>query len=369
MDAPQSTLYSTVVGARSPAKAHSHRFRLNGLTVRITAASRSFINDLRTFFEPYFTCTRSPASVASWELESIVDAALFEKLRKAKPEVPDGERTVYLTHDESYKLHGYWLPNDSLFIDDARLGIYYAILPSEARVRAFSTPDSKTFVGLQKVIRGLWVSDALSAQGALMVHACALERNERGLAIAGDKYAGKTTALLAMSSQKKYNIVANDLVILRRKESSGGLVARGVPTVVNLRPGVLRSFPIIRHLVGEKYCGLRPVAQALAVDVRPEVTLSAFVFISYEQGCDRPVVRTLSSQQSRAMLATHTFSIDRLSYLEPVMDPRPEAAASRPLLQLLRDTPCFHLSSNNTDLAALTSALDRWCQHSGASPP
>ena len=95
------------------------------------------------------------------------------------------------------------------------------------------------FLAAARTIRNLTVSQWLG-DGALHLHAAALQIRDRGIVLLGDRHAGKTTQVCSMLERGIARFVSNDRVCLF---PDGNLA--GLPVSVNLRGDTQRRFPAI----------------------------------------------------------------------------------------------------------------------------
>lgn len=97
-----------------------------------------------------------------------------------------------------------------------------------------------TRVAWLRVVRQL-LMEHVAASGAVFAHSAAFAVEGQVVLLAGPKRAGKTTLLVHALQATRTRFVANDRVCLRRATSC--IDARGMPTLVNVRPGTRGFFP------------------------------------------------------------------------------------------------------------------------------
>lgn len=144
--------------------------------------------------------------------------------------------------------------------------VFYAV-DRAARSVAILSPENNASArtALMRVVREIAMNRARS-DGGVFLHAAAIAVGERGLLIAGEKGAGKTTVLLHLLRETGADYVANDRVLL---VSPDGATARGMPTIVTVRPRSLAFVPGLQAaLVARSFHYLRTLAEA-AADARP----------------------------------------------------------------------------------------------------
>ncbi|HVQ74245.1 MAG TPA: hypothetical protein VMT79_01785 [Candidatus Binatia bacterium] len=125
---------------------------------------------------------------------------------------------------------------------DARLELLYDV--GAGAVTILSAPgNSRIRLALMRVVREIATNRAQAA-GGLLLHSAAFTAEGRGVLIAGQKRAGKTTLLLHMLGAGGAHYVSNDRVLVAT-DGAAPPGARGVPTIVALRPGTLDFFPAL----------------------------------------------------------------------------------------------------------------------------
>ena len=343
---------------RDTDRQHCGYFDLNGQTVRVASPTREAIENLRSFFFPYIPSQdEAQCSDISYELIAVVEPELYDYIGANVPPSPDDVLPAVLKHDVEYQLRCFYSVSDDItIIEDQPLKLFYLISERGRATKIVGTVGSRIQTGLLRMLRAFWVL----SNDALIVHACALEKHGRGLIIAGEKHAGKTTSLLNLCSRKNYDIVANDRLLLQSNEPDASLCAIGVPTVINVRWDTVKPFPELQHLINLRLFGVNDLARALNVEVKREVKVSAVVFLSYDHGLRRPVFRSLSQDESYAMSASQFVS--RREYEWARMMNVCGVGPVRAKKDLIGRVSCFQLTSNETQLEELANLLDDWCQ-------
>ena len=321
---------------------HSCYFDLGYTTLRVVAPDAETNKTLQTFFDPYVAT--APHANDFYELTTVVDPEIYEATKASLPATPDTEIPTTLQHDLEYKLQCFYSKEGTLIADEP-LRVFYVV--HKGQTRLIATDGSRVRTALMRIIRGAWVL----GQSGLIVHGCGLEKNGRGIVISGDKYAGKTTSLLSLCLRKGYNIVANDRLLL----SYG--VARGIPTVVKLRPGTLKPFPELGEL---SVFGVSDLARELRVSVQKEAAIKAIAFLSYDPSLREPHFRKLSRDEALEVLNSHLFSRREYEWVNVLKLGDTFVDSSKE--DVLNGVSCYQLSSNETHLDEVTRLLDDWCQ-------
>jgi hypothetical protein len=339
-------------------KCHFRYFDINGRLLRVGSQARELLDSLESFFHPYIDSYDDTSDADRfYELTAISDPALFDVIKANLSASPDDLLTTNLKHDLEYRLRCFFSASGEVtVIEDEPLKIFYVVFAG--RTEIVGTNGSRMRTGLLRAIRGAWMND----QPGLIVHSCVLEKNGKGIVIAGDKYSGKTTSLLKLCTQKQYNLVANDRCLLQFDESSS-LRALGVPTVVNLRARTIKPFPDLQYLKTHDLLGIVDLARALSVDVKSEVEVKALVFLAYDRACEQPSYRRLSDEEKWGMLSSHLFSDREYEWVKLLKIGRVLShAGNRANNVRVSDVPAFQLTSNENQLDERARLLDSWCQ-------
>lgn len=341
-----------------PQERHFGYFDLDGRVVRVAAPGSETIESLRSFFYPYIV-SQDEAHHADgfYDLTAAFEPGLYDYIKANIPETPDDALTTVLRHDLQYQLRCFHSESREItIIQDEPLKLFYVVSNRGRATKVVATVGSRTRTGLLRVIRGAWVL----GHDALIVHGCALEKHRRGIIVAGEKHAGKSTSLLNLCTRKGYNVVANDRVLLELNRPDERPRAIGVPTVINLRRDTVKPFPELQHLFNAQLLGVHDLAKALDVGIKREVEVKAVAFLSYDAGCRSPVFRRLSKEESHEMLAPHLFSPREYDWVRMMKigeaAPRRAGAASE---NILKGVSCFQLISNETLLEDSAFLLDR----------
>jgi hypothetical protein len=330
----------------------SRYFEINGQLLRVTSSDRDLLDSLGSFFYPYITSHDETFAAGQYfEVSASVDEKLFAHLKANLPDSPDELVTTNLKHDAEYQLRCFFSESGETVIEDEPLKLFYVTCGPQ-RTTLIGAPGSRMRTGLLRLLRAAWMTN----QNGLIVHSSVIEKDEQGVVIVGDKYAGKTTSLLKLCTQKHYNLVANDRCLVSFDEASGPR-ALGVPTVINLRPETIRPFPQLRFLQTLELHGVYDLARALKIDIKPEVPVAVIVFLGYDRASSHPSYRRLSGEEIAKMLSSHLFSgreYDWVNLLKLGGVPAKGDSVS------LSGISGFQLISNENQLDERANLIDGW---------
>jgi hypothetical protein len=124
---------------------------------------------------------------------------------------------------------------------DTAFEVFYEIAEGGRSITVLSAAGNpKIRTALMRAVRELATNRA-QRRGGLLLHASAFAVGDRGVLIGGPKLAGKTTLLVHALRVASARYVSNDRVMVLPQTAPA--TARGVPTIVALRSGMLALFP------------------------------------------------------------------------------------------------------------------------------
>jgi|GEM_PF-2847656 len=183
-----------------------------------------------------------------------------------------------------------------------------------------------------RALRNLMILESLE-QGDLLLHASGVVHREKGYLFTGDKFAGKTTTMLAFLVGLQCDFLTNDQALV----SCDGSRVWGVPISVGIRGNTLELFPKLKQYVQthqlsyyigpvpEKKAQGRPLwsvetpagdemrttftmkelAGACGVSVASSAPLSCIFLLNRDLTCRRSEASTLSCREAQEQLNRH----------------------------------------------------------------
>jgi hypothetical protein len=192
-----------------------------------------------------------------------------------------------------------WDDGNVTVVADTSLGCFYRI-----RGRAIDIvgrPDEhRARVGLMRVVRETLTARRLSRQRLLDLHAAAFEADQRAVLIAGPKYSGKTTLLCYMLASGSARLIANDRVLVNIDRDPAEVCA--VPTLVSVRPDLLRLFPELHGLLFPSQ-----LASRFGTSTVRSAPFSAVVFPEIVDGADAWTMDAVSDEEGLDLLAACVY--------------------------------------------------------------
>jgi hypothetical protein len=334
-----------------------HGLEYDGLQVTVSADEPAAVAWLEEFLGPSFG--RAPGAAAACRVALTSDEARYRDLLARGPLAPARTEDAFVLDERVLRFPRWAGP--ALTLHDAPAAVFYTRGDDGRWVRVLTRPGNLAArVAWMRVVRELAMAHALG-RGALILHAAALAVGDRVLVLAGPTAAGKTTLLLHLLGTGRAAYLANDRVRVTLVGAGAALRARGMPTIVTLRPGTRALFPgLVARLAARPYhyrsglaeaaggptpslapwpdgrLGVSPahLADALDVDRVAEGEVAAVVFPTLTGAPGGLAVRELPAPETVARLERSLLGAGhwpRLAtvFAPPGAGPPPDAAALR----------------------------------------
>ncbi len=247
--------------------AHRRGFRYADLAIGVACAEPAYLVWLEEFLAPAF----EPTAAAGCDRWVVLDLdASRHAATLARGPSPGAAPVPCFVLDGGTVCHPEWNGSgpDERILFDTDYKAFYHVERRSGHVRVLATPQpTPTRVALMRVVRELAMTASL-ARGGLLLHGAAFAIRGRGVVLAGPRRAGKSTLLLHALQAAGALFISNDRVLARQDQ--GRVVLRGMPTIVNLRPGTLATFPAVSSRIGARaYRHDRTLAEAARPGARP----------------------------------------------------------------------------------------------------
>ena len=243
-----------------------------------------------TYCSPYFTTCRphepscradsqhlvaglAPAALAAWGIRDLGEAVPMTEHRRLRwTDHRVGEWRVICR-----------------FRDDALLDIF-TFGPSLDATLIVDTAIP-VHLGLVRLLRNRFTSDRLGA-GHRLLHGAAMNIDEHGLLLLGEKEAGKTTMVCELLNRDIASFVSNDRAILSPDSTISGLpvsVAIRASTIDRYSALNRRSRSLLSHRLGLDETGtqtytVRDLVECFSATITPTVSLETIVHLVRSQG-------------------------------------------------------------------------------------
>jgi len=235
-------------------------FSRSGFTIRVETADPADLEWLGENLGPSFC-----SAVAEPPLRlvtKIVDPERHRALLHLGPAFPVEQVTCFGFDGHGGECTRWSVPTATLY--DHELGVFYQLNEEGSRVEVVA-PSSRpsTRIALLRLVRE-FSTHHLAAQGAVHLHAAALEHDGRGILIVGPKRAGKTSLLIHCLGEAGSLFIAND----RAGVSSDSRLRwrlGGMPTVISIRPGTLELINRPLFLAASRWLARMTLTEALAI--------------------------------------------------------------------------------------------------------
>jgi hypothetical protein len=214
-----------------------------GLRIAVQSTPASHLRWLEEFLTPAFTVGVPQPS--DWRVAVREDGARYAAIVGRGP-IPNTAPLACFGLDHDWIRLPRWKSTiDVRAVVDEQWRVAYEVDPVGRNVVLVAEPGTLALrTSLMRVVRELAMRHA-QRRGGIFLHAAALAIGTRGLILAGEKDAGKTTLLVSLLRHDAARYVANDRVLVGSAAATTPL--RGMPTVVSIRPGTLQFFPHLRR--------------------------------------------------------------------------------------------------------------------------
>jgi hypothetical protein len=209
-----------------------------GLELEICASVEAPLKWLEEFMSPSFA---ERGCQSRKEIRLIVDDRLYAQMLRLVPPAPQ-------TLVDCFTKDGAFEPFVALRDEQDRELLYSSqeecfLLPAcdKERIDLLAPSDCWTTRRcLMRLVRELATIQALH-QGDLFLHGAAVECRGDAIVLAGAKRSGKTTMLMNALRQGSTRYLSNDRIFIERTRDA--IQARGMPTIVRVRPDSLAHVP------------------------------------------------------------------------------------------------------------------------------
>jgi hypothetical protein len=211
-------------------------YRLGSATVQVATDEEAAGRWLAEFVTPWFAAGLPGDEGPRVHLVSSDERFATLAARQARTAVVE---VPCFGLDSVLASHPGWMEEDGTTVAvDVKFGCFYGMRARQVEVVARSG-DRNARIGLLRAVREI-LALRMRTSPVLDLHAAAFVWRGRAVLVAGGKNAGKTTLLAHALSSGEVELLANDRVLVTADGQ-----ARGVPTVVSVREGTVRSFPAV----------------------------------------------------------------------------------------------------------------------------
>ena len=340
----------------------------DGLHIAVHCVPGHHLRWLAEFLAPAFAVGQWDRS--DWCVTVHEDEARYDAIARRGPQ-PGAAPVACFALDKDWVCLPRWRSADGVrtVVDESACVAYE--VDTLDRCVALVTPPGKLTVrtALMRVVRELAMHHARE-RGGLLLHAAALAVGSRGLILAGEKNAGKTTLLVNLLRHTAARYVSNDRVLVSLATSPPSL--HGMPTIVSVRPGTLGFFPQLEEALqasgfhyrltlqeaagsetarpssNDKRYGLSPAGfcALLGVERLGACQASAVVFPQIADDERTIRVRQLDEAEAAERLTRAVFGVAAAHQMEQLLGETGElrvgdAAVTRSIVQLVAAVPCF----------------------------
>ena len=257
-------MQSAVESAREIPTGAVDGFSYAALRMLVGAQRRASLRWLEEFLSPPFG-TGAPDEYAA-SVTLCEDTRRYKEVLAGQPQTEGAALDCFVNDSHMIQLPAWTSAPGITTAFQESFRVLYTVDPLSRSVTILSPEGSAhARTALMRVVRELAMNRA-RADGGIFLHAAAIAIGGRGMLIAGEKHAGKTSLLFYLLRATGADYIANDRVLL---PSPAAVSVRGMPTIVTVRPHTLTFFPGLRaDLMTRSYYYQRTLAEA-AGDTRP----------------------------------------------------------------------------------------------------
>jgi hypothetical protein len=232
-------------------------FTYGELALRVAASRPQPLRWLEEFLSPAFRIGARDVYSATVVLHE--DSQRYDDALARRPTAASVELDSFVNDSHMIRLPAWASTPGSISAFQEDFRVLYVVdreTRSIAVLSPASNPHSRT--ALMRVVRELAMNRSWRDRG-MFLHAAAIAVGERGMLIAGEKRAGKTSLLLHLLRATAAEYVSNDRVLLPSMDAA---TVRGMPTIVTVRPGTLAFLPgFAAEIVARSYHYRRTLAE------------------------------------------------------------------------------------------------------------
>ncbi len=208
-----------------------------GFYVAVSSPTPADLQWLQEALAPAF-CVNAGAT-PDLDVNVVVDQQVHAHLRSAGP--LDGRHAVPFFGFDGHSADFQSWSGGKPRVYDQELDFFYALTDSAGRIEILARHWKPSIrIALLRLLREL-VTQRLSGQSYIHMHAAAFESQGRGFLICGPRRAGKTSLLLHLLGPDTTRYLANDRAVIY-PDTSDGMRISGMPTVVSIRKRTLGLF-------------------------------------------------------------------------------------------------------------------------------
>lgn len=197
--------------------------------------------------------TLSDTLETAFDVYSLIDTNLFDKIKEITAEYIAGDAVAsYCTKESGTVRIKKYKINDCIVILTSKKNSYW-ILDNDAKnilfignERSLEHFHREYYIFIEHILTKKCVEN-----GALLIHAAAVEKNGKAVILVGNKRSGKTTTFFELCKSGQYFPVSVDKVLIVSADNK--LKVFGVPTRLRVLAGTLSKYKELISYIPEKY--------------------------------------------------------------------------------------------------------------------
>lgn len=325
------------------------------------------------YLQPYMVLPPAPIMAPTWRVFFATATAntwsAVEHLFHNPP--PGVEKQAYV--DDDVKILRFAFSEMQVFFQYVYDQIYQGVCVCGNEIFVFAPDaDGERFLFVpMRVIRNLMTLAGLN-QGRLHLHASGVIYKDRAFLFLGEKFAGKTTLLLALIEKFDCVFLTNDQVLVC--PVSGDV--SGIPLAVGVRRKTMSMFPrlgdyvqthtLLHHNHNRKYKGEKlvfapgEIGHAFAAPLVAGARLGGIFLIQLDLHADDLAQSTFAEEDAVALLRQNAFS--QVSENQPFWDEYRLGGGNVDGMcrQIAASYPVMKIRHNSLVLEQLVSLFEKW---------
>lgn len=196
-------------------------------------ANGPFLEGVKKFYEPYYLFDR--------EEFTNPNLSIFVYVEEGSPQKSDPITRMLVYLDESEKVQ---VVENIIIHDRAQTGIRVMLDRVRNRIYVVGTDLQELNLQLRTFIRDQIFREIEKANGVIVFHGSAVEKNDQAIAFMGVRNSGKTSSLIGLLAFEKYNILSFDRIKLNVVEGKD-IKATGLVSRCNIHKIALETNPVL----------------------------------------------------------------------------------------------------------------------------
>lgn len=226
------------------------------------------------------------------------------------------------------------------------------------------------YIGM-RAVRSMIIAQ-LESFGWIFLHAACISKNEKVVALIGNRFAGKTTSIMELLSKYHYDYVSNDMIAI--KEKNGSIECISFPVTLGIRHSTISKVKKLQDInlmipqnldmevikqINDKHkapmltqrvnYSCQDILRIMECGLTNNGTLNQIFFLDYLENCNHCVCEVQSDSNKEALIRSQIVSINT-SDLSFVSKYYPEKSKMLQYDKLFENIKVYHIKHNNNNI-------------------